>query len=206
MPTYPLSLPLSSRVAGISIRQRVAVASVASPFNFKAEVQVWGGQAWAARITVRPGSIADIEPLLASIISLNGPEGSFLLGDTARFTPRGVATGTPLVKGGGQSGYSLITDGWTNSITGILKAGDWFQLGTGATARLYKLTADASSNGSGEATLNFWPMLRSSPSDNAALTVTNAQGVFMLGSEVSWDIDAAKVYGFGFDAVEDLRS
>jgi hypothetical protein len=41
---------------------------------------------------------------------------------------KGVATGTPLTNGTNQTGNSLVTDGWTNSTTGILKLGDIFTI------------------------------------------------------------------------------
>lgn len=145
------------------------------------------------------------EAWVAALVSLNGLEGSFLLGDTANTIPRGTATGTPLVKGGSQTGYDLVTDGWTAGVTGIMKAGDWLQLGSGSSSRLYKVMADANSNGSGEATLTLWPKLRSSPADNAAITISSPKGRFMLAQDIEWSIDEAKVYGLSFLAVEDLR-
>lgn len=160
---------------------------------------------WMADINLPRMTRAQAEPWVAALLSLNGREGSFLLGDTANKTARGTATGVPLVKGASQTGASLITDGWTAGVTGILKAGDWFQLGAGTTARLYKVLVDANSNGSGEATLDIWPKLRSSPADNAALVVSSPMGRFMLANNIDWSVDHAKAYGLSFQAVEDLR-
>lgn len=79
----------------------------------------------------------------------------------------GLLGGTPLVNGAGQTGTSLVTDGWTAS-TLILNRGDVIQLGTGATGvyavnpqsrastgRLqdFVVTADVTSDGSGNATI-----------------------------------------------------
>lgn len=203
--SYPLTLPTSPTSQSITIRKRSAVAVAASPFTFQMQSYGWGGQVWMADVSLPPMTRAQAEPWLAVLASLNGMEGSFLLGDTANLAPRGTATGTPLVKGASQTGYDLITDGWTINITGILKAGDWIQLGTGSTARLYKVMADANSNGSGEATLTLWPKLRSSPADNAALTISSPMGRFMLAEDIDWSIDANKLYSLSFSAVEDLR-
>ena len=115
----------------------------------------------------------DAEQLIAFMLKLNGTYGTFTLGDPLNTSPRGVGTGTPLVNGGSQTGNSLVTDGWTSGQTGILKAGDWIQLGSGSTSRLYKILSDANSNGSGQATFDIWPNLRSSPADNAAITVSS---------------------------------
>jgi hypothetical protein len=203
--TYPITLPASPSNRSIVLRKRSVVAVGVSPFGLIPQVQVSGGQQWAGTFTLPPMQRATAEPWLAALISLNGQEGSFLAGDTANTAPRGVGTGTPLVKGAGQTGYDLVTDGWTTSQTGILKAGDWLQLGTGTSSRLYKVMADANSNGSGEATLTLWPKLRSSPADNAAIVVNSPKGRFMLGEEFDWSIDEAKVYGLSFAIVEDLR-
>jgi hypothetical protein len=179
----------------------------ASNFTAQPQVYAWSGQLWEAEITLPPMTRAFAEAWIAALVSLNGREGNFLIGpDYANTSPRGIGTGTPLVKGASQTGYDLITDGWTISQTGIMKAGDWFQLGTGSSARLYKVMVDADSNGSGESTLTIWPKLRSSPADNAALTVTSPVGRFMLVSnESEWAIDQASFYGVSFRAVEDLR-
>jgi hypothetical protein len=117
---------------------------------------------------------------------------------------KGTATGTPLVNGGSQSvtyasltsgssfwQSSLITDGWTNSVTGILKAGDVFTIANvfavnpiskQSTGQLQEFTviSDANSDGSGNATITVSPPIISSgvfqtvsatPADNAAITV-----------------------------------
>lgn len=181
------------------------MAVAASPFTFQSQSYVWPGQIWFADINLPAMTRAQAEPWIAKLASLNGREGSFLLGDTANKTARGVATGTPLVKGAGQTGQDLITDGWTISTTGILKAGDWIQLGSGTTARLYKTLADVNSNGAGEATLSLWPNLRSSPADNAVITVSSPMGRFMLTDDLDYSINELKKYGLSFQAVEDLR-
>jgi len=205
--TYPLTLPTSPLSRTITIRKLSATGMVQSPFGYNSQVQVWGGQQWQADITLPPmPRRADAEAWIAALVGLNGQEGNFLLGDTANPTARGAASGTPLVNGGSQTGYDLVTDGWTHGITGIMKAGDWMQLGTGATARLYKVMKDANSDGSGNATLTLWPRLRSSPADNDPLTVSAAKGLFMLAADVEWSIDYARVYGLSFKAIEDLRS
>lgn len=114
----------------------------------------------------------------------------------------GAHGGTPLVNGGSQNttyalskntwSQSLVTDGWTNSTTGILKAGDVFTIaGVNAvnpvsredTGRLqtFVVKADADSGAStGPATLTISPPIITSggyqtvtaaPADNAAITV-----------------------------------
>ncbi len=117
---------------------------------------------------------------------------------------KGTATGTPLVNGASQNvtyasltngsslwSSSLITDGWSNSITGILKAGDVFTIAavysvnpvskesTGALQQ-FTVVSDVNSDGSGNCTVSVSPPIISSgvnqtvsaaPADNAAITV-----------------------------------
>lgn len=123
----------------------------------------------------------------------------------------GVATGTPLVNGANQNvtyaastgtpSQTLNTDGWTNSTTGILKAGDVFTIagvfavnpvpGEGAKSVLpylqeFTVLADANSGAStGPAALTISPAIITSgayqtvsaaPADNAAITVRGTGG------------------------------
>lgn len=107
----------------------------------------------------------------------------------------GAHGGVPLVNGASQTGASLVTDGWTNSITGILKAGDVFtvagvfkvnpvsKVSTGVLQQ-FVVTADANSGATtGPATLSISPSIttsgafqtvNASPADNAAITVVGA--------------------------------
>jgi len=119
----------------------------------------------------------------------------------------GVATGSPKVNGGSQNvtyaavkdtwQQSLITDGWTNSTTGILKAGDVFTIAgvyavnprskaTMTYLQQFVVLADADSGAStGPSTLTISPPIITSgafqtvsaaPADNADLTVLGTGG------------------------------
>lgn len=204
--SYPLALPAALKFASIKFQASSVVGMSQSPFTLQQQTQASAGQIIQVAVAIPPMKRAIAEECIAWRLKLNGREGSFLLGDPVGITPRGIATGTPLVNGASQSGNSLITDGWTVGVTNILRAGDWLQLGSGTTARLYKNLNDVNSNGSGVATLDLWPSLRSSPSDNAPIVVASAVGKFMLASNVmEWDIAEAQIYGLQFTAMEDLR-
>lgn len=119
----------------------------------------------------------------------------------------GIATGTPLVNGADQNvtyatakdtdTQSLITDGWTNDQTGILKAGDVITIAgvnsvnrrtredTGDLAQ-FVVTADADSGSTtGPATLTISPPIiitgpyqtvTAAPANDAAITVVTGTG------------------------------
>ena len=142
-------------------------------------------------------------------VELNGIQISFedlpitLIGDPDGQTARGVATGTPLVKGASQLGNSLITDGWTPSITNILRAHDYIQLSSGLTTNLHVNLNDVNSDGAGDATLDIWPDLRISPLDNDPIIVTSAKGIFrLLSNEFANQINTIKHHTVQFSAIE----
>src|SRR5258708_24927033 len=120
---------------------------------------------------------AGAEPLLAVLTALRGRWGTLLLGDPAAATAQGIATGTPLVSGSNAAGaITLATKGWTATQTGILKARDYLQIGSGITQRLYKMLTTANSDGSGLSPPDVFPPLREALSDGAAITVCAANG------------------------------
>ncbi len=202
--SYPINFPTQC-IKGVTIRARNIVAMSTSPFTGQQQVYKHQGQWWEMEVTLPPMKRADAEQVASFLIKLNGQYGTFLLGDPANTAPRGAGTGTPLVKGAGQSGDTLITDGWTPSVTGILKAGDWIQLGSASSTRLHKVLDDANSDGSGNATLTIWPNLRSSPADNAVITVNNTKGRWRLSSnDVDYNIETGQFYGITFACVEAL--
>lgn len=106
----------------------------------------------------------------------------------------GPLGGTPLVNGGSQTGSSLVTDGWTAAAASRLKAGDVFTIAgvyavnpvsgdTLSSLQQFVVTADVSSDGSGNATIPIYPAITATgasktvsavPADNAALTILGA--------------------------------
>jgi hypothetical protein len=201
---YPLSLP--SLPASVEWGERSVVAESESPFTLSQEIQVWPGQAWTARVVFGPiTGNAGLGPWRGFFAALNGKQGTFLLGDPIGVAPRGIATGTPLVNGAAAAGANtLATDGWTPNVTGILRAGDYIQLGSGTTTRLHVLATDANSNGSGQATLDIWPSIRREGiGDNAAIVLANPRGVFRLAQNVNRRLLEAPFRGsFGFEVKE----
>ncbi len=206
--TYPLTFPTQTGVAAVEFTATDVVSVSQSPFTFSQQVVRHAGARWSATISIPPVKRSDSEYWNSFLLRLRGQYGSFLLGDPNAATPRGSAAsaaGTPVVNGASQTGNELAIDGLPASATGYLKAGDYIQLGSASTARLYKVLEDVDSNGSGEATLNLWPDLRSSPADGATVVVSNAKGVFRLSNnEAVWTINNAGFYSISFAAVEAL--
>lgn len=202
--TYPIVLPSAPLPARSKVRMLTATALTESPFDFTAQAFLHQGARWAIDLQYPPMRRAKAELFITAFAKLQGRYGTFLAGDYDGRAPRGIATGTPLVNGGSQTGNNLITDGWTINKTGIVKAGDYIQLGSGSTARLYKVLDDANSDGSGNATFLIWPNLRVSPANNDPLTLVNTVTQFRLDTPFEWDADQVSNYGFSISASEAL--
>lgn len=203
--TYPLSVPSTPGFSGITLTPKASVGESRSPFTFEGQYYVNQGQIWQGSLNLPTMQRPEAEAWIAFLLSLNGKEGTFLMGIAGCDTARGIATGTPLVNGASQSGRSLITDGWTINITGILKAGDYIQLGTGLNTHLHKNLTDVNSNGSGQATLDIWPRLRISPADNDPIVVSSPKGLWRLATnDMPFNLSPPVLFNLSFPVIESL--
>lgn len=234
--SFPLALPTSIGIANITLSANNAVAISQSPFTFQQQIVQHPGQRWTASVSIPPVRRDLAEPWNAFLLALNGPVGTFLLGDPNAKSARGLigdgndfflADGTWTeagiwkdsvlysfegddffanlkVNGEQTTGTtSLNVDGVEPSSTGVFLAGDYIQLGAGATATLHKVLQDANSNASGQMTLEIWPATRRTVADNETVTYTNTVGRFRLsGNQQSFSINDASIYGISFDCVE----
>lgn len=199
--TYPIAMP--GIPAAVSIRAASAVQTSVSPFTYQQQTQAHQGQVWRATITSPKLKRADAEEWISFLLKLNGAQHTFLLGDDAATEPRGSALGTPVVDGAGQTGQTLDTRGWTANETGVLLPGDYIQVDTGSSARLYKVLTKADADASGLATLDIWPRLRDKPADGTAITTSDPVGLFRLAQNVAgWDWQPPSLTVIEFEAVE----
>lgn len=205
--TYPRALPTAMVIQQCVMKQQSVVSVSKSPFTGSEQVFAHAGKWWEANLSIALMERADAAATTAWFASMNGREKTCLFGDPAAVAPRGTASsapGTPVVNGASQSGAALICDGAPNNATGYLLEGDYVQLGSGATARLYMVLEDVNSDGSGNFTLNLWPHLRSSPDNDATLVVTSAQGVFRLRENLRQWQESTVAYGLSFALTEVL--
>ena len=191
--SYPLTLPTSIGIANITLSANNAVAISQSPFTYQQQIVQHAGKRWTASVSIPPVRRDLAEPWNAFLLALNGPVGTFLLGDPNGKEPRGTSSSATLTGAAGSSS-PLITK------SGTLLAGDYIQLGSGATAILHKILE----NKTGSGTIEIWPPLRSSVTD-ANVVLTNTVGRFRLSStQQSFSINEASIYGINFDCVEAL--
>lgn len=201
--TYPIDFPTTFGATQASIDLIKAVAVSESEFSYSQQVQEHPGEAWEMSISLELLNRDQAEEYNAFILKLAGRVGTFTMGVPGSETPRGVATGTPLVKGTSQTGRDLIIDGMTPSTVGIFKAGDFIQLGSGSNTRLYKILDDADTDGAGEVTVLLAPKIVTAPADNDAVIVSNAKGLFRLRSNATpVSISAPNQHSLSFNARE----
>lgn len=205
MTTYPLTLPTHTGIRGVSLRAVNSVAYSESPFTFAGQAQASSGQRWMADVNLPPMKYEDAEQWIAWLVSLRGRFGTFLMGDPARSIARGSARSadTVTVNGAGQTGAELDITSSIVATAGYLKAGDYIQLGSGATTTLHKVLTDVTTDATGDATLTLWPHVRTASSDGATVVVEAAKGRWRLASnESEWSVNEASIYGVSFSAME----
>lgn len=195
-----LDLPsgIDIRSAGFGLQSNSQ--SLISPLSGDMQTLSLPGARWVANYSLVTRKREDMAEITAFLSALNGMAGRFYGYDPAATTPRGIGTGTPLSNGADQTGKSLETDGWTPSQTGILKAGDYFEVND----ELKMVTADCNSDGSGFATVEFTPALRDTVADNSVITVTSPKCIMRLESDDQsrWDVSESGFYDISFSAVE----
>ena len=185
-------------VTSVTRTLQTATAVTTSPFTGTQQVQDWGGEWWTYEIefTVRQG--ADGRRLSAFFAALGGSRGTFIFRDPFVGYPTGPAS--VLVNSAGQTGNALTVDGLG---TQALLAGDFIQLGTLGTTRLYQVTADATPVAGG-ATLQIVPKLRTPSVNNAAVNIRTPGCLLRLTSPVPASIGLADLYRFSISAREAL--
>lgn len=157
----------------------IAPTLVSIAHSLKTQRRSRGGQRFSFRLVYAPLTRAQFAPLWGFLMKQRGQFETFQFVLPAPLkTPLGTATGSPTVNNQAgspeelQTGSRTVqTSGWTPGVTGILKASD-FMLFTGHT-KVYQVTGDANSDGSGNAAVPIEPGLYAGPAHGAAITVNN---------------------------------
>lgn len=157
---------------------------------------------WRARIVLPMLTEAELRDWSAALSQLSSFANSCELTPPDYETPA-YGGNVPRVNGASQTGRSLVCDNVTAS-TLILRKGDWFDVATGTSdLELKKMTSDATSDGSGNVTLNFEPALRHSPADNVDTRIVNPRARFRLAEpNIDWETDKLRYGNVEFDLRE----
>jgi len=190
-------VPIKSSRFGLNVNQ----AAFEAGLSRKVTVQSHAGgltDRWEGVYTTAELTKDQMAELSAWVTSMRGREGKFFAYDPDRAQPRGVATpanSTPQVNGASQIGRVIVTDGWQASTTGLLQPGDYFQIGSGYHMVLDRVDSDALGN----AIINFEPVLRTSPADNAPIVFTEPRLTARLATLIEgWETGARKTGTLSF--------
>ena len=170
-----------------------------SPISNTIQTLARTGARWYLTINYAPMKRADAQVVIAFLTKLRGRVNSLNGFDPNATSPLGDVSGsTLLVNGASQTGNSLICDG-AEASTLVLKAGDYFEVNN----ELKMVTDDATSDASGDVTINFSPSLRSSPSDDASITTTNPNcEMKLVDDNVTWSQSVGDIYNISFSGIE----
>jgi hypothetical protein len=188
----PIEMPTTPGFTTCRFGLQTNTQTFSSPLTKSSQRMLLGGAQWSASYSLPAMKRDQAAPWKAFFLSLEGSVNTFNGFDPDCKTPRGTATGTPLVNGANQNGSTLIIDGCTHSILGWLLPGDYFA----CNGELKMITARVDTDGSGNATLNFKPSLRNSPADNAAITLNRASCSMTLTDDMQaiWECDSNGIY------------
>lgn len=188
--------------APVTLRS-TAPTRVSKSHSMKRNVRSRGAQRYSARLEWSNKRREDMAAIIAFVEAQRGQFGNFLLALPGYTTPLGSWAGSPVVDVAGQTGYALNLRGLTPSQTGIAKAGDLIRIGTDL--KVYRVAADANSDGSGDASITLTQPLMISPADGTAITSSNVQFTFACASDVAESpLGRGKLMDFSLDLVEDV--
>lgn len=189
----PISMPVNVGFTEANFYLETNTQSFTSPVTKTTQVLELDGARWRATYSLPKMRREQAAQWIAFFLKCAGRANKFLAYDADWKTNLGPGTGTPLVKGAGQTGGTLEIDGCTPSVTGWLRASDYVTVN----GQLVRLTQNADTDGSGNATLFFEPPLIESPADNLPITTTGTQYCEMIlvdDSQGQWPTDKNGIY------------
>ena len=193
------SLPTSPAFSSLIV-QSVQPTFISRSISGRRQARQTHGQYFKMTATSPPMTRAEFAPINAFITKQRGRYESFSLIPPVLNAGLGSPAGTPLVNGASQTGRSVVTDGWNNSIT-IFKAGDYLKFANHD--KVYTVTADASSDGSGDSTISIEPALVTSPADNSAITYTSVPFTVAMTTRVQeFSTGTSGLYEYELDLEE----
>ena len=122
-----INFPSDLYSRGETWRQDTNNQSFSSDLTKTEQIATLPGSRWRCTLPFVNLNREDGRKLNAFLMALRGRAGEAYITPYDARTILGSPGGTPLVDGGGQSGGSIDTNGWSSSAT-VLKAGDYFSV------------------------------------------------------------------------------
>jgi len=179
--TWPASvIPSSANLTWLDNTVRFT-----SPLSGTLRTESRPGSRWQLSLTVQDLKTSITLGLIeAFLFRLNGAEHRAVVPDFG-YLRVGPGSGSPVVNGAGQTGLTLATSGWSNS-TLVLYAGDRI----GVSGQMIPLVANATSNGSGQVTLQLAHPIRTAPSSGASIETSAPTARYTLTNKASFSTRA----------------
>ena len=191
-----ISLPLTSRFQSMNWRLVQPAQNNISGWTGARQVLASGRGWWECEATLPPiVGTANFNPWRSFVALMRGAanDSQIPVDPIAQSSLSNIMS----VNGAGQTGRNLNVDGLPNSAV-VLKAGQFVTVNN----QLLQLTADVSTNGTGQATLSFEPALRFAPSDNAVVEYKNPYCLMYLTSEPSYSVESGYIYSLSLSLRE----
>lgn len=138
------------------------------------QTDLLGAPMWRVLIGRSTTLLSEVPAWDALLDQLNGSINRVRLWDWRRELPLGPAGGAPVVRVTG-TGATLQTEGWTPGVAGILLRGSYL----GINGQLKRLSKTISSDGSGRATVEFWPPMRGGAAAGTPLILAKPTALFV---------------------------
>ena len=193
--TYPTTPEFRS--LNFASEQKTLTSTTDSGKMFSTQID---GQRFKFSATYPPMSRSDFAPVYAFIMKQRSQKETFQISLPDIKNAKGNVSGTVLVKNSHTAGDTTIT---VDAMTGTLKAGDLVQFA--GHNKVYMVVADATADGSNEATLTIEPPLRSAVSDNAVVTYDGIEFTVRLTNDLQqFATDDLDTFKFEVDFIEAL--
>lgn len=168
------------------------------------QARIAGGHLWRVKLNWSKSLRATFAPLFAFMARQRGKFESFTIVLPTHKTPLGVGTGSPVTLLPSSAGVStILTTGWTVSITGILKAGDVMKFDSHT--KVYMVTADANSDASGNSALVITPPLIEDVAGSVGITVNDVPFTVASAEDlVEWKASAPHLVSYSLNLVEHI--
>lgn len=152
-----------------------------SPQGGQTQTQALPGAYWSCQMDYSHARGDDFRALLLWLEMMRGRGNRCRMVHPDHLRPLGAGGGSPVVAGAGQEGASLAISGAAASVAGWLLAFDLVEVD----GYLYRVTANADTDPSGNAVLSLNPPLRGSPADAAEIILTRPSAKMMLESDTA---------------------
>lgn len=195
------TFPSSPAASDIQV-QSIEPTLVSTTISLKRQVRSRGGQRWMLNVSFPPMTRAEFAPIYAFSVKQKGQYETFTYVPPTISTTRGSSGETPVVKGAISAGaVTANVDGLTASTSNILRAGDFIKFSDHT--KIYMVTDDMSSDGSGDATLNFHPAATEAIPNNATITIASVPFTVSFQDDVrEYGTNYTNLYSYEINLIE----